>query len=152
MDKILDLYKQVADDKSKRADVESVFAMLSKKVKNDCPDAYRKAFLKMHNAVYDGHFCERMAIAAVAAMENVDGTHGAHWTKEQATNIMQQNGYSFDKNDFYYTINVFYSDYAKVLNSSEPGIYAKLAAAYISDPDAPRDKVFKIYLATHDID
>ena len=46
----------------------------------------------------------------------------------------------------YYVLNMFWSDFAKVLGN-DADVYAKLAKAYICDPDAPSGKVLDIWVA-----
>lgn len=54
--------------------------------------------------------------------------------------------------DFYYVINMFYSDYKRVfeklgINNTEA--YIKMTEATLTDPDAPEGAVFVRYEATH---
>lgn len=151
MEMILDIYKKVSKDASKEQIIDNMIASLAKKVKKDCPEEYKKIFLMMHNEIYDGHFCECLAKKAVSEMENADGTHGGHWTKEQTMSVMNQYNVKADINDWHYVMNMMYSDYCKIIGE-DIGMYAHLADAYINDIDAPKDKAFRIYLATHDID
>ena len=54
--------------------------------------------------------------------------------------------------DFYYLINMFYSDYKRVfeklgINNTEA--YIKFADAAINDPDAPEGAIYTKYKSTH---
>lgn len=100
---------------------------------------------EIHEAVCGPHFDECLAKKAVAKMRNVDGTAGEHWTMEQTDAIAGQYGIHH-KCDWYYVMNMLYSDFAKVLGS-DANTYAKMAVAYINDPDAGEGKAFKLYLA-----
>ena len=91
------------------------------------------------------HFDEELAKKAVSAMRNVDGTTGEHWSMEKTNPLAEQNGIK-EKADFYYTMNMLYSDFSDVLGS-EASTYVKMAKAYMHDPDAPEGKVFDIWLA-----
>lgn len=81
---------------------------------------------------------------AVSKMKNVDGTIGEHWSMEQTNTIATQHGIDH-KADFYYTINMLYSDFSKVLGS-DSSTYVKLAKAYMLDPDADEGKVFNLWM------
>lgn len=91
------------------------------------------------------YFDEELAKKAVSAMRNVDGTTGEHWSMEKTNPLAEQNGIK-EKADFYYTMNMLYSDFSDVLGS-EASTYVKMAKAYMHDPDAPEGKVFDIWLA-----
>lgn len=115
------------------------------KLKAHDEDEYRHLLGKIHCIAYGPHFDECLAKKAVAEMRNVDGTAGEHWTMEQTDAIAGQ--YSIHhKCDWYYVMNMLYSDFAKVLGS-DANTYAKMAVAYINDPDAGEGKAFKLYLA-----
>lgn len=92
------------------------------------------------------HFDEQLAKKAVAAMENVDGTNGEHWTLEDTTKIMEQNGIKANKYDWYYLMNMLHSDYSKIWGD-DVAQYVKFAKAYIEDPDAGEGKVFCLWKA-----
>ena len=48
--------------------------------------------MKIHCIAYGPHFDEHLAKKAVSEMKNVDGTTGEHWTVEETTRVMDQNG------------------------------------------------------------
>nr|DAT91041.1 MAG TPA: hypothetical protein [Caudoviricetes sp.] len=151
MGELIELYKSIMSDPEKKQATEKTFIFMARKMKETCREDYKKAFLIMHEALYHGHFCERLAKKAVSDMKNVDGTTGGKWSKEETDKVMQQYGVHADSNDFYYVMNMMISDYEKVLNT-DAGTYAKMADAYLNDPDAPKDKALKTYLSTHDVD
>ena len=82
-------------------------------------------------------------------MENMDGTHGPHWTFEQAQQVMEQNGFSCDPVQFWMALCMMYSDYSKAAQKHGVGnsveFYADLAQAFLEDKDAPKDKLERYY-------
>lgn len=78
---------------------------------------------------------------AASEMKNVDGTSGQHWTLEETTKVMDQNGVHANKYDWYYLMNMLHSDYSH-LWGEDVAQYVKFAKAYINDPDAGAGKVF----------
>lgn len=92
------------------------------------------------------HFDEHLAKKAVAEMENVDGSSGEHWTLEDTTKVMEQNGIKANKYDWYYLMNMLHSDYSKIWGD-DVAQYVKFAKAYIEDPDAGEGKVFCLWKA-----
>ena len=101
---------------------------------------------KLHCLVYGPHFDEHLAKKAVSEMKNVDGTSGEHWTLEETTKVMEQNGIKANKYDWYYLLNMLHSDYSKIWGD-DTGQYVKFAKAYIEDPDAGEGKVFYLWRA-----
>lgn len=79
-------------------------------------------------------------------MKNVDGTAGEHWTLEETTRVMDQNGIKANKYDWYYLLNMLHSDYSH-LWGEDVAQYVKFAKAYINDPDAGTGKVFYLWRA-----
>lgn len=76
-------------------------------------------------------------------MTNADGTKGAHWTYDQATQLMTQRNINCDKNDFWAVLNMMYSDYCRVAKSysvDNLNFYADMAAAFLHDDDAVEGK------------
>lgn len=92
---------------------------------------------------------EREAKEIVSNMENADGSHGGHWTMEQTEQIRKQYGYKdIDPCEFYIVINAMFADYAKVakeLSVNTIEFYAKMAKAFIYDPDAKPGKVARYF-------
>lgn len=100
---------------------------------------------KLHCVAYGPHFDEHLAKKAVAGMKNVDGTCGEHWTYEQTSQLADQQGIT-QKADWYYVMNMLYSDYSEIYGS-DINMYIRVAKAYMRDPDAPEGKVFDLWLA-----
>lgn len=81
-------------------------------------------------------------------LSNTDGTKGAHWTMEQAKQVMAQKGVMLDPLEFFVALNLMYSDYAQVakqLSINSIDFYVGLAKAFLDDPDAGDDKLMKYY-------
>lgn len=83
-------------------------------------------------------------------MENVDGTHGPHWTMDQVKQVMAQKKIDCDPVAFFLALNAIYSDYAKVAKEagvSNMDFYVKMAKAFLDDPDGPgpEEKIAKYY-------
>ncbi len=81
-------------------------------------------------------------------IQNEDGTTGAHWNFDQASNVMKQKGYKVDPVEFYATINMMYSDYCKVakkLNINTVDFYGCMADAFLNDKDAVPNKLAAYY-------
>jgi len=83
------------------------------------------------------------------SMENEDGTHGPHWTMEQAKQVMAQKGVECDPQDFWLALNMIYSDYCRVFRKYGVGdkidLYVDMAKAFLDDKDAVTDKLAKYY-------
>lgn len=102
----------------------------------------------------DEPMSKETAHAWVMGMKNADGTTGAHWTMEQAAQIMEQNKIRCDEVEFFATLNMIYSDYCKVakkFNCSTVEFYAAMAKAFLDDKDAQPDKLerYYTYIAEH---
>ena len=82
-------------------------------------------------------------------MENEDGTHGAHWTLDQARQLLIQRGLDYDPVQFWAALCMVYSDYAKVAGKHGVGgsvdFYVDMACAFLCDRDAPKDKLARYY-------
>ena len=110
-----------------------------------CPEHFYDAVYKLHSVAYGPHFSDSLAKMAVSKMRNVDGTNGEHWCKEQTDQLAAQ--YNIEaKADWYYTMNMLYSDFAQVIGN-DANSFAKLAKAYMLNPDAPEGKVLNNWLA-----
>lgn len=151
MDKFIELYRQIVNDPAKHEEMEHALDFVVKKVKSVCKDDYERALHKMYYIAHDGHFCEKLAKEAVANMRNANGTTGEKWSMEQTNQVMQQYGVQANPYDFYYVMNMFYSDFSTVMGEDVSN-YCRMANAYINDVDAKPDKTLKIYLSTHCMD
>ncbi len=91
------------------------------------------------------HFDRETAEYVVCKMKNADGTTGEHWDYDTAKKVMHENGYTFECGDWYYVLNMMYSDYHCAEKTDE--YYIKLACQFLSDVDAPKGKAKRYYMA-----
>lgn len=101
----------------------------------------------VYTLVYGPHFDKETALMAVSEMKNVDGTMGEHWDMEQTTMAAKQSGIVFNKYnecDFYYVLNMLYSDNYGVFGN-DSNTYIQLAMAWLDDPDVPEGKAWRYY-------
>ena len=116
------------------------------KMKHHCPTAYWELVTELHCLLHGAHFDEDTAKMAVSKMHNVDGTHGEHWSKEDTDKLAVAHGIEH-KCDFYYAMNMLYSDLSGVVGTSAD-MYVKLAKAlYFADPDMVEGKLFRQWMA-----
>lgn len=113
------------------------------------PDMYWEVIREIHELIYGCYFDEAMAMYAVTELKNEDGTEGGHWSESETTSVASSAGIGFDKFnrwDWFYTLNMIYSDYYNVIGS-DTNMYIKMAAAFLNDKDAPEGKAFKYWMA-----
>lgn len=99
---------------------------------------------KHETAGENHHLTETMAKAWTRAMENADGTHGAHWPMEKTEEVRRQRGLAADPLEWWAAMNMIYSDDCVVavkLGASTVEFYASMAKAFLSDKDAQSDKL-----------
>lgn len=84
---------------------------------------------------------------AVSCMRNKDGTVGEHWTYEQTTEVLRQKGYQFRDCDWYFVLNMKYSDY--YVGNANADYYIGLAKDFLSDTDAPSNWAKRYWIAAH---
>lgn len=147
MKKLREYMDRVAGDHEKEAEIHEILGHALMKLKAHDEHDFVQMMLKVHCVAYGPHFDDYMAKKAVEAMRNVDGSTGEHWTREQTDRVAEEQGIHC-KADWYYTLNMFWSDYSNIFGN-DTGMYIRLAKAYITDPDAEEGKVFKLYLAGH---
>ena len=81
-------------------------------------------------------------------MKNADGTTGPHWSYDQATQLMTQRNLTCNPVDFWGALCMMYSDYSKVAraySADNPNFYADMAAAFLCDEDAVKDKLVQYW-------
>lgn len=113
------------------------------------PEMFSRIHDEMYIAVYGEHFNEATALKATEHMDNNDGSTGPHFTPEDTDKLAQRIGLdlttsSFNKWDWYYTVNMVYSDYYGYV-SNDLSMYANIAKAFICDKDAPEGKAYRYY-------
>ena len=86
---------------------------------------------------------EEQAKEYVAHMKNKDGSVGQHWALEQTSEYMKSHAEYADLNPlcFYVAMNMMYSDYYKPAYTTDA--YASMAKDFITDKDAPSNKVVR---------
>lgn len=97
------------------------------------------------------HFTEDLAQEAVSQMVNDDGTKGAHYDLDKVKDLIKEFKVDLGENnifDYFYVLNMIYSDYSKVIGDKDKDI-VDLANAFIFDEDAPNGKAFRYYYAMH---
>ena len=87
-------------------------------------------------------------------LQNADGTIGEHWSKEALSKIFNEHKVrekskgKIDEEQFYYVMNMLYSDYCKALkenNANSIQAYVALAIAFLADEDAVDNKLARYY-------
>ena len=84
----------------------------------------------------------------VGRLVNVDGTTGAHWTMEQVEPFRKAHAPHADPEEFWASMNMFYSDYcmvAKQYGADKPEFYAAMAKAFMDDPDGGKHRIRRYY-------
>lgn len=110
-------------------------------------------FDDLYTSVYGEHFNKETALQAVSHMKNVDNTSGEHWSIEQTTSAAKQSNITFktfNEYDFYYVLNMLYSDYYTIFKDNSD-MYIQIAIAWLSDPDVCEGKAWRYYKKVVDI-
>lgn len=93
-------------------------------------------------------FDEQTAKYAVSCFDNEDGTKGEHWTLTDTTSVANSVGVVFDKDitqyDWYFVMNMMYSDFYKVFGS-DTNMYAQISKAWINDKDGGKHRAFRYW-------
>lgn len=149
-----DRLKMILDAGSKSPDAaqimqewDDILIEHAEKLKGAHPDLYEELVESFYVSVYGEHLCESTAMKAVGAMKNLDGTTGAHWSLAETDSVAKQYGIawtSYNRYDWYYVLNMMYSDYYKLFGSSTE-TYIKLAKAWLDDPDVDEGKAYRYY-------
>ena len=116
-----------------------LFKMLDDIKHNDCVK-YHDIKRELYKHTYGNHLCEIFARKWVDKMKNEDGTIGGHWSVEETEGV---NTKHYDKWDWYATLNMFYSDYYTPRFTTND--YVMLADKFLSDKDAPADKLLRYF-------
>lgn len=93
--------------------------------------------------------------AAVAAMQNKDGSSGQYWTLKDAEEVSKAMSIDWTQKryniyDLYYVLNMERSDYYKA--DEAPQYYVERALDFLNDKDAPEGKAKRYYVAMHCMD
>lgn len=105
------------------------------------PAEVHKFIEDIENEVCYPKLTEQEALDYVANMDNKDGSKGGHWNLSQTKTYMESKSdfKDLDALCFYVAINMMYSDYYKPSYTTD--IYASMAKDFITDKDAPSNKV-----------
>ena len=119
----------------------------AEEVRKKDPELVNKFLMKI-DLLLNPHFTEETAKHVVSKMLNKDGSVGEHWTYEQTSSVLDSEKFDFDYADWYYVLNMMYSDYYK--NGRTTETYIELAHDFLSDSDAPEGKAKKYFWAMHE--
>lgn len=81
-------------------------------------------------------------------LENEDGTHGPHYTKDQVEQYRRSLGITCDLMELFAATNMMYSDYCRVLKkygADRMEVYVELAQAFLDDKDAGAENKLEAY-------
>lgn len=122
----------------------------------DMPERYRGRHYDDYEREDDYEDCGRLSKRDMKEWEhnlcNVDGTHGAHFDKEQIEQVARSLGVEpkeYGDCTLYMTVNMMYSDYeqvAKKFGVDRVEFYIELAKAFLHDKDFDGDGAEKLYL------
>lgn len=136
------LIRKIADSGTP-AQMEALADVLADAVDELDEDERKDTECALHRILYGDHLGAELAEEWVAAMINKDGTHGGHWTKEQAEEVRRKVAPSADPCDFYAALNMVYSDFFNPRFDAE--IYAIMAKDWLDDADAEPGKALRYY-------
>lgn len=144
MHRLSEYAEVIMADPDKLSKFHKVMCETLEAVKMCCPEIVKDAMYKTHVIAYGPHFDEELAIEATKEMLNSDGSRGAQWSMEQTNQYANQLGIHHYV-DFYYAMNMLWSDFGSTLGG-DAMLYARMAKAYMCDPDAIEGKVLKLYM------
>ena len=119
-----------------------------RKLKNENQDLYYELMSGLYVLVFGEHFNEELAKEAVENMKNADGTTGAHWSLKESVEAAKNEGISFNnfnEYDWFYVLNMIYSDFYKVFNGNT-NMYVKTAFEWLNDIDVKPGKAYRYYM------
>lgn len=145
-------FQKLIDEYGRDGDIETMEHLTHKvdrfveEVREKHPEMVEHFLIKV-DLLLNPHFTKETSKYAVSKMQNKDGSVGEHWSRETTDKVLDSKGYDFNHCDWYYVLNMMYSDYYKSGRSDET--YIELACDFLNDKDAPHDKVKKYYKAMH---
>jgi len=107
-------------------------------------ESYWEVMTEIYELIIGEHFDEECVLYAVSEMENEDGTVGAHWTLEETSEVITSMGLDYDPLDWYYVMNMIYSDYYSIIGT-DTSKYVAFAKVWLDDKDAPEGKAYKYW-------
>lgn len=147
MSKYTEIVKKLTENATK-ADMETLTELTGdflEKIRPKEPEV-DKLITKI-DLMLNPYFTKETAEYAVSKMKNEDGTEGGHWDYDTTTSVLKSKGYDFNPCDWYYVLNMVYSDYFE--KDQPDDYYFKLAYGFLKDKDAPVGKAKKYFLAMH---
>lgn len=139
------MLKVILNDATKE-DLMNFICDLMCELKITMPQVYETLLIDLHKNVYGFHFSKGLALKAVSELEDSNGNKGGKYSLEEANKIRRDYNISLNEYDFFYVLNMMYSDYSKLLNN-DLASYVKMACLFLEDEDAPEGKALKYYLA-----
>ena len=114
-------YKEALEGKQMSTEdyvkIMTLFIDLCCEVEKHHPELLDPICEQIHEMTYGPHYTKELAELDVAKLVGQDGTRGGHWTLEQTKEVAHSKGVHFDGKfncyDFYYMMNVWYSDHKK---------------------------------------
>lgn len=143
-------FQQLIDKYGRDGDIETMEHLTHKvdhfveEVREKHPEMVEHFLIKV-DLLLNPHFSKESSKYAVSKLKNKDGTTGEHWNKETTDRVLEAKGYDFNYCDWYYVLNMIYSDYYKSGRSDDT--YIELAYDFLEDQDAPEDKAKRYYRA-----
>lgn len=128
-------------DTAKMADITEILDVHFTELEQEDNEMYMEVMSEIYETVVGVYFDLESATYAVSCMENEDGTVGEHWTVEETDSVAKAEGITSNLYDWYYVLNMIYSDYSAIIGS-DTATYIKLAKAWIMDKDAPEGKPY----------
>lgn len=109
-------------------------------VREHHPEMVDKFLMKI-DFILNPDFTKESAKYVVGKMKNKDGTVGEHWNYDTTTKVLEAKGYHFKPCDWYYVLNMIYSDYYKQGRTDDT--YVEMAYDFLADVDGPEHKAKK---------
>ena len=139
-----ELIKKYIDDASEY-DMEMLTHKTDKfveEVREKHPEMVDKFLMKI-DLILNPNFTKESAEYAVSKMKNKDGSIGEHWNYNTTTKVLEAKGYDFKPCDWYYTLNMIYSDFYKQGRTDDT--YVEMAHDFLADADGAENKAKKYY-------
>lgn len=142
------MHKKILRD----ADIDQLKHFIDKslcELKYKDQEMYEELEEELYVEVYGYHFNDWSLEKALSKLQNEDGSSGGHWTLEQTTLVVRNNGIEFEDFNAYdwcYVMNLIYSDYYGSI-SNDTASYVRMAQKFLNDKDAKEGKAYRYWLA-----
>lgn len=143
-------FQQLIDEYGRDGNIETMEHLTHKidyfveEVREKHPEMVDHFLIKI-DLLLNPYFTKESSKYAVSNLKNKDGTTGEHWNYDTTTRVLEAKGYEFKPCDWYYVLNMMYSDYYKSGRSDDT--YIELAYDFLNDEDAPDGKAKRYYKA-----